>query len=259
MNQELLKQQLVGAFLTAKSQNGRYSKRAYAKKLGISHGPLIDIMKGKRNVSPKMAQKLCERLSLSPKLIGLITSTPKENSMLREEIKNHEFELKEDQFFLISDITHFAFLNFIKIKNESHDFENLAIRLGLTTEKIRLISERLIRLNLISLKNNRYVRTKDAITSSDDVLSLAIKASHQSNLSLAKERLNEIPIELRDFTSIVMPINPKKIAAAKELIRKFQDDLESLLEDSKASEVYAFNTQLIPLSKIKNKGTQNEK
>ncbi len=244
MNQELFKQQIVGGYLSAKASNSRYSKRAYAKKLGIAHGPLVEIMAGKRNVSPKMALKLCERLSLSPKQVGLITE-PDAFKDLQD-----EYELKEDQFFLIADVNHFAFLNLIKIKNQSHEISQLAARLELGPDKVSDIIQRLLRLKLIEVNaSGNYVRTKKSITTSDEVLSHSIKASHKSILELAASKLDSTPIELRDFTSIVMPINTTKIKAAKELIRKFQDDLESLLEDSKADEIYSFNMQLMPLTK----------
>ncbi len=244
MNQELLKQQIVGSFLSAKATNSRYSKRAYAKRLGIAHGPLVEIMNGKRNVSPKMALRLCERLDLSPKQVGLITK-PEAFKELQD-----EYELKEDQFFLIADVNHFALLNLIKIKKQSHETGKLAKRLELSEEKVDSILERLLRLKLIEVGGNgNYFRTKNSITTSDEVLSLSIKASHKTILEMAANKLDSTPIDLRDFTSIVMPINTKKMKAAKELIRKFQDDLESLLEDSKADEVYSFNMQLIPLTK----------
>lgn len=244
MNQELLQQQIVGAFLSAKATNARYSKRAYAKKLGISHGPLVEIMNGTRSVSPKMAIRLCARLSLSPKQIGLITEP--------ENVKDfrNEYELKEDEFFLIADVQHFALLNLIKIKGQSHETRKLAQKMELAEDRVRSMLERLLRLELIEInEKDQYVRTKNSIRSSDEVLSLSIKASHKAMLELAASKLDSTPVELRDFTSIVMPVNTKKIKAAKELIRKFQDDLESLLEDSKADEVYTFNMQLIPMTK----------
>lgn len=245
MNQELLKQQIIANYFSIKAVNERYSKRAYAKKLGISHGPLVEIMNGKRKVSVAMAKKLCERLPLSPRQIDLIISKP--ITSIQKEV---EFELKEDQFFLISDCRHFALLNLIKIKSQSHKPKALAERLDLSEDKVRAMLERLLRLEMIEIdKNGNYRRTKETLKTSDDVLSLSIKAAHKSMLGITVERLDDTALELRDFSSITMAINTKKIAAAKQLIRKFQDDLSSLLEDEKADEVYSFNMQLIPMTK----------
>jgi UV DNA damage repair endonuclease len=49
-----------------------------------------------------------------------------------------------------------------------------------------------------------------------------------------------------------MAIDPKKLSVAKELIRKFQDDLSDLLESGNQTEVYRLSTHLFPLSKLEN-------
>lgn len=243
MNQELLRQQIVGSFLSAKGSNQRYSKRAYASKLGISHGALVEIMSGKRNVSIKMAKKLCFQMSLSPKQTDAIICEPKVNS------NGEEIEINEDHFFLISDYTYFALINLLKIKSPDHSLQYFAKRLEITEAKAKLVVERLLRLNMIELNpKGFYVRTKTAFKTTDEVLSLSIKAAHRSSLEQSIVKLSDTPIELRDFSTITMAINTKKIPAAKKLLRKFQDDLASLLEDSKPDEVYSFNMQLVPLS-----------
>lgn len=245
MNHELFRQHLVVNYFAIKCSNERYSKRAYAKKLGISHGPLIEIINGKRKVSTKMAERICEKLMLSRAQTEAILCNSKNR------VTNaFEFELTEDQFVLISDSIYFAFLNLIKIKSQSHEPDALAKRLGVSKDQINGIIERLCRLKMIEInKNGKFKRTKQAIKSTDDVLSFSIKAAHRSMLKKCLECLDDVPIELRDFSSITMAINSKNLHAAKNLIRKFQDDLSGLLENEEADEVYSFNMQLIPLTK----------
>ncbi len=244
MNQELLKQQIVGAFLNAKGKNAKYSKRAFARKLGISHGPLVEIMSGKRNISIRMAKKLSENLLLSPKQMDLIFSNPKKKGVAA----NEEVELKEDHFNLISDYNHFALLNLITIKNQSHSPKELANRLGSTEDKIKLMIQRLCRLKMIEIKAGRIIRAKVAFKTTDEVSSLSIKASHRALLEKCSHSLDNTPLELHDFSSITMAINTKKLKAAKNLLKNFQDELASLLVDGKADEVYTLNMQLIPMS-----------
>lgn len=72
MNHELFREQILCRYFQAKSSNQKYSKRAFAKRMGISHSALIEIMNGKRQVSRKMALRLCQHLSLKPKQIEMI-------------------------------------------------------------------------------------------------------------------------------------------------------------------------------------------
>ncbi len=245
MNQDLLREYLLEKFLTARYSNSSYSKRAFAKRIGVSHGSLIEIMNGKRKVSKKMAMKLCEKICLNPKQVQLILD---ENS----NVSNPQgVELREDQFELISNWSHFAVLNLIKLKNEIHSLENFASRLSLPVKHVEKIMERLLRLKLIEKSSNRYIRTKHNIKTTDDVRSISIKMSHKSMLEFAAKQVDDVPVEFRDMTSIILPTNTKKLNAAKKLIRQFHDKMETLLEDDVSTEVYSLNIQLIEYRSLK--------
>lgn len=257
MNHQLLSAELLAGYMAIKANNPRFSKRAYAKKLGMSHGPLIEIMNGKRSVSPKLAEKICQKLCLSPKQTKIIVKKIALKNNLNNQgpvdLKSElEYELKEDQFNLIADPIYFAFLNLITLKNESHDLSHLAKRLYLTEEQTKIIIKRLFRLSLIKInKQNRYERTHETLKTTDEVLNLAIRSNQKMQLEKSIQILNgNTPIEKRDFSTITMAINSKKIAAAKKMIRIFQDELALFLEDQKADEVYTFCTQFIPQTRL---------
>ena len=100
-------------------------------------------------------------------------------------------------------------------------------------------------------QDGAYARTKQRIRTTDDVLSMSLQKAHHQNLELGQEALIDVPVELRDFSAITMPASPHLLPKAKELIRKFQDDLSELLESESGTEVYKFCTQLFPLTKVK--------
>ena len=243
MNQDLLREHILSKYIHARNANPSYSKRAFAKRVGISHGSLIEIMSGKRKVSKKMALKLCEKICLNPKQTDMIF-----NEVLGKK-DEAELELREDQFELISDWSHFALLNLLKLKNETHSVENFANRLNLPTTHLQKILERLIRLKLIEKSKNHYIRTNNSIKTTDEIQSVSIKIAHKKMLESSAKSVDEVPLDRRDLTSVIMPINLKKLNVAKKLIRQFHDKMEALLEDDFANEVYSLNIQLIPLTK----------
>jgi UV DNA damage repair endonuclease len=53
-----------------------------------------------------------------------------------------------------------------------------------------------------------------------------------------------------------MAIDKSKLSAAKEIIRKCEDDLSDLLGSGHQTEVYRFSAQLFPLSKLKMETTK---
>jgi len=78
---------------------------------------------------------------------------------------------------------------------------------------------------------------------------VSIQRSHQQTLALAAEKLS-VPLELRDYTSMTMAINPKNLPKAKKAIEDFRNNIVKLLDKGEASEVYTFACQLFPLTQV---------
>ncbi len=68
-------------------------------------------------------------------------------------------------------------------------------------------------------------------------------------LDMGKNKLEEVELELRDFSSMTIAGNPEKLAEAKTIIREFRQKLASLLRDGEKTEVYQIAIQLYPLIK----------
>lgn len=236
-----MREQIVGAFLAAKSENVRYSKRAFAKRLGISHGALIEIMSGRRQFSARMAKRLSEKLLLNPRQMALIfdQKLPPMESLV----------LKEDEFQLIADWCHYAIMSLIKVEKRNHSAEWLAKRLALPVSQVTEAIDRLKRLGLIrQMKSGLLTRVERRLNTSDGIASLSIRLYHRLMLEEAAKKLESVPTDRRDFSSFTMAVNSRKLPSAIKLIREFQEKLAALLQDERVDEVYVFNSQLIPLT-----------
>ena len=71
------------------------------------------------------------------------------------------------------------------------------------------------------------------------------------NLNLANISLTTVPVDKREFGSMTLAFNSKRIEEAICLIRKFQEDFSVIFEDDEKDEVYKLNVQFFPLSKKK--------
>jgi hypothetical protein len=71
-----------------------------------------------------------------------------------------------------------------------------------------------------------------------------------NDMDMAKRKIQEVRVDQRDFTNYTFPANPKTLARAKEIIRQAQDDLEDLMCDEDASEVYRVCMYLFPLTNL---------
>ena len=57
-----------------------------------------------------------------------------------------------------------------------------------------------------------------------------------------------MPVQERDISSMTLAIDRKKLQKAKELINKFKDDMEELIESNNPDDVYNLSIQLFPLT-----------
>lgn len=248
-------------FEEIKVKNASYSLRAFARKLDLSPSALSEIFNGKRRISQKIALRVLERLNYAPNEIARLLSslddkTPgsaavdakRNTTQLSLQRKVDFLQLSNDQFNMIGEWQHFALLSLIETKNFKSEVSWMANRLGLTTAQTQSTLERLIRLGFVRKKNGKYTTNKQALLTSDDIPNQAVRKSHYADLKLAEKALDECPIELRDFTANTVSVNTKQLEKAKDLIRRFQDELTLLLEEGTCDEVYKFTFYLYPLT-----------
>ena len=258
MKEQLAIQNMLRKKLTEiQSTNPSYSLRAYSKKLGVHVGALSSILNGKRNISRDLANRIAVRLLLDPQQRSELLSLFPEKKTYRKpgisdgNLEPHYLELSANQFKIVAEWEHFAVMSLLNCEDFESTHAWIAKRMGITENRAKLVAERLLELGLFELNDDGELkRTGKSYRTSDDVADVSIKKAHEQSFELAKESLYRDPVESRDFTSVTMAIDPLKLSMAKELTRKFQDELSDLLESGHRTEVYRLSMQLFPLSKI---------
>ncbi len=236
--QEDIRSILDKEFKNRKKKNPRYSLRAYALSIGISVSRLSEILNNKRKLSKTQIEKINTAIggSWSFYLINTNQYDQKET-------------FKNDQFQSISNWIYLAILSFLKSKtNEYISTKNLAKQFNMSTIEMENDLNLLLRLNLISKGLNGWSWAKGPEKTTDQISSKAIRHYHKNILEEAKNRIESTSVEERDYSSVIISIDPQKIAKAKEEIKKFRRKLSTFLEDGTQDQVYALNIQLFPLS-----------
>jgi len=243
---------LLKTYSVKTESNPAFSMRAFSKKIGISSGALSEILQNKRRVTKQTAKKILSNLFFSPHEIESFFETTKNTSDSQEKSAREYRDLSIDQYAVLSNWQYFAFLNLIELPSLDHSISHLAKRLDLTPKKIREIIERLLKLEMIEEKEGRFIRTSVRYKTTEDITNSAIKKYHNETLELGQTALREVPVELRDFSSILLKINVKNIKKVKDLIRHFQDELSELVENDFPEEIYHMNVHLYPVTKNNN-------
>ncbi len=235
---EILKDELS----LRKMRNSAYSLRAFARDLGVSVTALSDFLTLKRNLSKTNLLKICHSLNLPP--------IERATMLHRREPVPHPQNLqqKDDAFHLFSDWFCFAILNLTRVKNHEADPIWIAQRFGISEFQAQEGLARLLRLNLIRIKDQRIVRTKKSILSNYNIPELAIKKHHQRVLQKAEKALLETNPELRDFSTTILAIDPKNLEQAKKQIQKMKSKLAKRIENTQGQEFYGLTLQLCPLA-----------
>ncbi len=229
-------------------RNSRFSLRSFAKHLEISPGQLSSLINGKKNLTAKQAVKIIEKLNLSeqdaldlmrelhPKLRAL--SPPSPSTQL----------LSEDEFRLISSWEHFAILSLGKVRENRATPEWIASALAIDLPTATVAFQRLKRMGLIRLKDGHFRQTTKPLITTTEVPSSAIREYHRQNLLLAAQKIESVPVEEREFTSITMAVNPRRMEKAKKIIREMKQKVCDELETSDCTEVYTLAIQLFPVT-----------
>lgn len=247
-------------FEELRAKNPRISVRAFAKRLGISASAVNEIIKGERRVSAKMADTLSKRMLLDPsERASLLAEFPERVRRLRRtadqaQKRAETLRLTADQFHAIADWTHFAILSLVRTADFKSDPSWIAERLGVRTDLARASLDRLIRMGLLEadpLDASKFKRTHARIQTSDDVFDLALQRGHVDDLERIARAVRELPVSLRDVSSLTLPADPSLLPEAKVILRQAQDRIEELMEQSPGSEVYRVMTCMFPLTRVR--------
>ena len=231
-----------------KSRNPSYSLRAFARDLGIGSTSLSDVLAQKRKLSKRNIEKISSKLSLSPIEVDLLLREIK--GPFRKTKKEIErLEIEEDSFRLMADWYYLGILNFAKLEDNHANPVHIAKRLGISVEKSQLALDRLIRMNLIEIREGMLVRTSNPISTTYDVPSRAIRKHHRDNLHIAESSLDHDEVFIRNFNSVTMAIDPSRIPEAKVILQKTVEKIEKVLEVNDPTEVYTLSFQLFPVSR----------
>ncbi len=248
-------------FLSRKLKNGHYSLRSFAKLIDMPAGRVSQILSGKRHLTADTGKKVAEKLCFSPKkereFLSNITNEKKSRRktiVAREILNSQEVEefhaLSDEHFCYLSEWYYYPLRELINLKTFKNDIEWMASKLDISKLEVRSAIKRMKRLGLIEERDGTLVNLKKDITTTHDIESRALKISHKKVLEMAADSIDQYPVEERDITSITMSIDPQKIPLAKELIKDFRRQLAGLLESGDQTEVYNFNMQLVPTTKL---------
>lgn len=228
-------------FQRRKTSNSKYSLRAFAKFLELDPSYLSKLLKGKRPLSSAI-EKHCSKLlgwSLEPNLAETLTR-----------LKDSYSTLDLDAFLLISEWYHYAIFELIKIKSTQWNADSVASALSISKEQAQDALTRLQRLGLIRKSGLSFNRTHKGVTTlGNKFTTTAFRALQKEILNRAISAMENIPMEMRDQTSMTLAIPSQQIPKAKKMLTRFRRQFCSSMQNAgNLDSVYHLSLSFYPVS-----------
>lgn len=240
---------------TRQKENRSYSMRAYARDLGINPSSLSQILRGKRGIPVSKVGIIADRLQLNPKERTVFIESLYRSKTSIDEIKidslDNRFIVDNSYSKVLSEWEHCAVLTLFNLTNFTVNHRSISDRLGITFSRARRVLDNLETAGLISVDaSGRLAKTYPDIKTTEDIKSIALRKGHLENLDIAKLKLEEIEVDLRDFSATTVAVDLEQLSEAKTIIREFRQKMTSLMRNGrKKTEVYQLAIQFYPLTK----------
>ena len=240
-------------FIKRCQKNPKYSLRAFAKQLNISHATLSHVLRGKRPLTAHTILYLAQGLELKPRELAQF-HIPRERTSRKiiEKLKFSPIDI--DTFEVVSDWYHDAILELTKIKQFKGDPRWIAKVLGVSTREARTAVKRLQRLNLLKINNDGTWVDESTFntTIKSTFTTTALRKYQRQVLEKACRALEEIPFEKRDQSSVTLPLHVQDLPKARRMIKDFRRKLCSNLkrEDVPPEQVYQLSVSFYPVTNV---------
>lgn len=266
MTAELLHIQILNQELEDRlRRNPRYSLRSFARDLAVAPSWISDVLNGKKGISAGKAQDLCKCLGFSRQETETFVLSVKAHHSRKASDRRVALDQLKKMKSLSSAIQkltdrdleeagswyHQAILELIELDDFDHTESWLVRKLNLSPKLVSSAVQRLIKLGWLGIEDGKM--RSHSVTSETvfDVPSRQVKNYHVEILDKARVALNEHPVYEREFLSMTLAFNSKRMNEAKEEIRRFQTRFASKFYDStgKKDSVHQLSVQFFRMDK----------
>lgn len=250
-----------------RAEDGFFSYRYMARKVGMDHGYLVKLLQQKVHLAEGHIPKFVEFCGLQGRdaeyfrtLVHFNKSkNPDETGLLFEKLMAmaglEAHPVEKDQFEYYTAWYHSAIRALLGHLKFRGDYENLGKHLSppITGKQARESVGLLERLALVRKDDEGGYRPTEAlITTGANLQAAAVRQFQREMIKLAEESLVRHPKEQRDISTVTLSLEAADLGEVRERIAALRQSLMSLAAKSaKPDVVYQLNLQLFPLSQIK--------
>lgn len=258
-----------------KEQTNYFSYRYFSKKAGFQSPNFLKlVIDGKRNLSAKSVSIFCQALKLNSEeaqffrnLVEFCQADTDEQKQKSAEKLSLSKTLERVYPLQKAQYRYYAKWYYVAIRELTYhqqfrsepewiaDQFKPKLKKGEVEEAIRDLKE----LKLIEEDSAGILRAcHNSMSTENEVSSDLIKLYHKKMMELASESIDKVERDLREISSVCVPLSLKSAQQMKAMIQKFKLELLAFAEGQNLAEcVYQLNFQLFPLTRVEQVKNEN--
>jgi uncharacterized protein (TIGR02147 family) len=243
-----------------------YSFRAFSKAAGFTSPNILKlVIDGERNISPEATQKFIKALGLKGQMAEYFATLVRMNQAKSDADKEYYFailqkltpqakrrDLSAESLKYLSHWLYPVIREMVSLKDFRDDPYWIARRVIGTssTTEIGQALQFLLKEGFIEKTDGKCTPADNMVLSSDEVRSLAIRNYHRAMLDQAKESLENLPVEEREFGALTFVLPEAALAELKYKMKNFRRELHTwamqIAEEQGGEIVVQVNSQMYP-------------
>ncbi|MDB5107022.1 MAG: hypothetical protein JWP91_4711 [Fibrobacteres bacterium] len=249
-----------------KARSPYFSYRYLGKRLSVDPGYLVKIIQGKLQIPVKSIDRINQYCGFHGREAEYLREMVIYGRAKRiKDIKVHfenmirlrDKELRKveiSQYSFFRKWYHSAIHCLLMFHEFDGDFKSLAAKLSprISAEEAEESIRLLIELKFLrKTQAGKYLVTDNRLSTGEKWQSAAIRNYQEECLKLAGESLNRHEKDIRDISTVTIPMSDKDFEEVKDRIKELRQSLLHLdPENGKPMSVYQVNIQLFPLTQI---------
>lgn len=234
-------------------KNPRFSQRAFARMAKVSPAAMSNLLKRKTSwkLKPERALIICSSIGATPQQINRLAA------LSYQKVTYESTSLLPSTFDVLLDPNYLTIYLSFDLRPR-RTTEELATCLKLAPDEVESIIKRLLAKKLLKRNTEGEIvgNTDENIMSSDDIPSEIISQHHVANLKALLRATEELPMEVRDVTSMTFLGNREQMPLIKKEIREFHQRVNAIMDQGDLNnEVFKFVIGIAPMTLVNKKAS----
>lgn len=256
---------------SVKASKPFFSYRFIATKLGINAGLVARIFNGQTHLTLKHVNPMAKLFALKGKELDYFnelvrfcrakTQKDWDHHFTRmQSIRGEEFRtVADDQIAYYSSWQHNAMRTLLSlIEFKGKDYKRLGSMLvpAITAQEAKQSLDLLVSLGLAHQNERGVFEVPDRFISTGEAWKATIiRQFQQEMVKKSLESLNAVPSNLRDISTLTIPLTRTMVEPMRERIREFRQEMLAMARECESEDsVYQLNVQLFPIALISVQG-----